>query len=80
MLLLQADPPKVEESWRTIGGWYKVAGDRTPKPCYHTMETQTKEHEKLYGYMESPGTHIPSNIERPPWTTLRRRRPRSSGQ
>ena len=30
------------------------------------MKTQTVEREELYGYLESPGEHIPRNVDRPP--------------
>ena len=55
----------VIEAWRSLRGWYRSAGDRPPTPCRLAMETQTEEREKLYGYVESPGDHIPRNIERP---------------
>lgn len=78
VLLLQDG--KVEELWRTVRGWYKVMGDRTPKPCYKTMEAQKKEREELYGYMEPPEDYIPCNIARPLQTTRRQMRTKSSRQ
>ena len=56
----------VVEAWQGLRGWYRTASERAPKPCHDTMETQTVEREELYGYLESPGEHIPRNVERPP--------------
>ena len=57
---------EVKEAWRTLRGWYRKAEDQAPKPCYATMEAQTKEREELYSRVASPGGPIPTIIERPP--------------
>ena len=57
---------EVKEAWRTLRGWYRKAEDQAPKPCYATMEAQTKEGEELYSRVASPGGPIPTIIERPP--------------
>ena len=56
----------VKEVWRTLQRWYREAGDTAPKPCYNTMEAQTKEREKFYARVPPPGDKIPSHIERTP--------------
>jgi hypothetical protein len=56
----------LREAWRTLRGWYRDAGEKTSKPCYDAMETQTAAREGLYGHVPSPGEPIPNNFERPP--------------
>ena len=51
----------LEEAWRLLKGWYRAAEDRAPKPCYESMEKQTKERVELYGKVIPPGDLIPIN-------------------
>ena len=55
-----------KETWRTLQGWYREAGEKAPKPCYDTIESQPVEREKLYDCVPPPGDKIPSHIQQPP--------------
>ena len=39
---------------------------KAAKPCFKTMEEQTRGREDLYNYQSSPGEPIPRNAERAP--------------
>ena len=53
------------EAWRTLRRWYRVAEGKAAKPCYHRLEAQTVEREKLYDHVPPPGEKIPCNADRP---------------
>ncbi len=42
----------LQEAWRHAKGWYWLGSSLAPKPCYQTMERQTKEREELYRKQE----------------------------
>jgi hypothetical protein len=52
----------VQEAFRHLKGWYRVAMEAQAKPCYHTMERQTLERVDLYAWRESPGDPLPINV------------------
>ena len=52
----------VQEAYRHLKGWYRAAGEATSRPCYLTMERQTKEREELYAKQAPPGDPIPINV------------------
>ena len=54
---------ELQEAWRTLKGWYRLAEDRAPKPCYQTLAKQTKERVELYAKREPPGDDIPVNVD-----------------
>jgi hypothetical protein len=56
----------VKEASQTLRGWYRQSEDKGPKPCYDTLEKQTREREKLDARVPPPGDPIPSNVVRPP--------------
>ena len=51
------------EAWRIAKAWYRTSEDRTPKPCFESLETQTVERETLYGRIPPPGDLIPINVD-----------------
>ena len=53
----------LKEAWRCLKGWYRNAGEHSPKPCYESMDKQTRERVELYGKVPPPGDHIPINVE-----------------
>ncbi len=52
----------VQEAFRHLKGWYRVATETQAKPCYHTMECQMLERVDLYAWRESPGDPLPINV------------------
>ena len=56
--------------WRarygTLRAWTKECDPVASKPCYDTLEDQTRERVDLYGKRDTPGDRIPSRAERPP--------------
>ena len=52
-----------KEAWRLLKGWYRTVEDRAPKPCYQSMERQTRERVELYTKVQPPGDPIPINID-----------------
>jgi len=54
---------ELQEAWRTLKGWYRMAEDKAPQPCFATMEKQTREREELYERQVPPGDPIPINVE-----------------
>jgi len=52
-----------KEAWRLLKGWYQNVEDRAPKPCYHSIERQTRERVELYTKVQPPGDPIPINID-----------------
>ena len=60
-----------KETWRTLQGWYRKAGEKAPKLCYNTMEKQILEGEKFYECVLLPGDKIPSRIQCPPMNGYR---------
>ena len=57
---------RVREAWGTIWGWHKTVEPKAAKPCFRTMEDQTRGREELYGFQQLPGERIPRNAERAP--------------
>ena len=53
-----------KEAWRQLEGWYRAAKEQVPKPCYESMDVQTKEQEELYKEHEPPGEPIPITLPR----------------
>ena len=53
-LLAEGD---LEEAWRSLKGWYHAVEDRAPKPCYESMEKQTKERLELYRKLPPGGSN-----------------------
>ena len=53
----------VQEAFRHLKGWYRNAGEAAARPCFQTMERQTKEREELYGRVPPPGDPIPINVD-----------------
>ena len=53
---------ELKEAWRSMKGWYRAAEGRTPKPCYQTLASQTKERIALYAKREPPGNGVPINV------------------
>ena len=54
-----------------MSDWYSYSAqdrraveDRGPKPCYHLMDKQTTEREKLYEKVPLPGDPIPINVDK----------------
>ena len=56
------DGGDLKEAWHQLEGWYRAAKERAPKPCYETMDVQTKEQKELYKEHELPGELIPINV------------------
>ena len=54
---------EMQEAWRLLKGWYRVAEDRAPKPCYKAMAKQTSKRAELYARVQPPGEPIPINIQ-----------------
>ena len=56
--------------WRsgygTLRAWTKECDPASSKPCYDTLEEQTRERVALYRKRAPPGERIPSRAERPP--------------
>ena len=53
----------VQEAWRHLKGWYRLAEDRPPTPCYDAMTIQTKERAELYAKVPPPGDPIPIHVQ-----------------
>ena len=53
----------LKEAWCGLKGWYSAVEEKAPKPCYLSMEKQTKERVELYEKIEPPGDPIPINID-----------------
>jgi len=51
---------ELQEAWRVLKGWYRMAEDKAPQPCFATMEKQTWEREELYARQVPQGTQFPS--------------------
>ena len=49
-----------------IWGWHKTVEPKAAKPCFRSMERQTKGQEDLYGYQQPPGERILRNADRAP--------------
>jgi hypothetical protein len=56
----------LEEAWRELKGWYRIAEDKAPKPCYESLQKQTQERIDLYARVAPPGQSIPINVEPTP--------------
>ena len=56
----------VREAWGAIWGWHRTVEPKAAKPCFRTMEEQTKGREDLYGLHTPPGERIPRNADRAP--------------
>ena len=58
--------------WRkgygTLRAWTKECDPASSRPCYDTLEDQTRERVKLYARRAPPGARIPSRTERAPLT------------
>ena len=58
--------------WRkgygTLRAWTKECDPASSRPCYDTLEDQTRERVKLYARRAPPGDRIPSRAERTPLT------------
>ena len=48
MLLLEEG--ELKEAWAAIWGWHKLVEPKAAKPCFRTMEEQTRGREDLYSY------------------------------
>ena len=46
---------RIREAWGTIWGWHKIVEPKAAKPCFWTMEDQTRGREELYGFQQPPG-------------------------
>ena len=55
---------EVREAFGTIWGWHKSVEPKAAKPCWRTMEEQTRGREDLYKDQPPPGEPIPRNAER----------------
>lgn len=53
------------EACCTLYARYRLAEGKTAKPCYHKLETQLAEREKLYNHIPPPGEKVPRNVEHP---------------
>ena len=53
----------IREAFRHLKGWYREAGEISPRPCLQTMEQQTAERVELYGRVPPPGDPIPINVD-----------------
>ena len=54
---------ELKEAWRSLKGWYAEASDKAAKPCYESMQKQTKERTDLNKAVPPPGAPIPINVE-----------------
>ena len=52
----------VEEAFRHLKGWYRMATETQAKPCHQMMVRQTDERVDLYRQRMSPGDPLPVNI------------------
>ena len=53
----------VQEAWCCVKGWYRQVSETGTKPCFATMEQQTRGQEELYARNPPPGANIPVNVE-----------------
>ena len=65
-LILHLGKGEVSEAWGTIRGWHKTVELKAAKPCWRTMEEQTRGREDLYKDQPPPWEPIPRNAEREP--------------
>ena len=63
LALLDGDARK---AYGTLRAWHKECDPAASKPCYDTLEDQTRERVELYRKRAPPGDRIPSRAERPP--------------
>jgi len=52
----------LQEAWRCLKGWYRDAGEHSPKPCYESMDKQTRERVELYGMVPPLGITYQSTL------------------
>ena len=57
---------KAREAWGISRAWHKECDPAESKPCYDSLEAQTREREELYKRRAPPGDRIPSRAARPP--------------
>ena len=55
----------IQEAFRFLQGWYRDVTKVAPKPCFQTVDQQTRDHKLIYRYVPSPGDPIPVNMD--PW-------------
>ena len=55
-----------KRAYGILRAWHKQCDPAASKPCYNTLEAQTREREALYRRRPPPGDPIPSRAERPP--------------
>ena len=56
----------IREAWGGIWGWHKTVEPKAKKPCFRTMEDQTRGREELYGFKQPLGEIISRNAARAP--------------
>ena len=55
----------VQEAFRLLKEWYRVALETMARPCPQTMARQTEERVELYWQQDSPGELLPINLQGP---------------
>ncbi len=53
----------IQEAFCFLQCWYREVTKAAPKPCFQTVERQTRDHKQLYRYVPSPGDLIPVNVD-----------------
>ncbi len=55
----------VQEAFRLLKGWYRVASETVANPCPQTMVQQMEDWVELYRRWDSPGDPLPINLQGP---------------
>ena len=59
--MLELEAGNIKKAYRLLNSRHREAGGTTTKPCYASMEAQTKEREDLYNFKALPDEHILPN-------------------
>ena len=65
-LMLHLEKREIREAWGSVWGLYKAVDPKLAKPCFRTMEEQTKGRKDIYGFQQLPSEPILRNVEREP--------------